>query len=347
MEVEEARLQSAVEFLTTYSFALIVIAVAIAMVFAITATTRTEIKSQCVSFGSVSCDFVNYYSPKALKYSLLTLSITNTQESAMQVNSMSITIGPTSYNGICSPDFMLPGQGATCIANISSSSGPNLARSGFFTINAMFCNLPLSAGSDCNEPTTYRGSFYTYTIRTPAPIFSAIAAVGNSSVQLPAYNSVPRLPPSYASVNNGDWVGQQSSTAIAYALGTTSYLGRSYLGVGVAAFPSTLYYLNYNAISCTPGYNTTLSFAYTAIYLNAATAVTFNAYADNAIAVWYKQEGSGTWNSVYGSTYWTPSAFGPATNTVSLARGMYSIAVEWANTCGQGLQAFNVSGSNI
>lgn len=345
----QTRLQSSVEFLTTYSFVLIILAAAIFIVFAITATTRTNIKSQCVTFGSMDCNFVSYYSPRGASYSLLTFSMTNSQGGAINVTNVTASIGSLNYLGICSPSLVLPGQEATCIINVSGGGAANVAKSGFYAVNAKFCNLPVSVAlSNCNQTASYTGSFYTYSVPFPTSIFSVIAAVGNSSVQLPAYTGSPQIPGGYAISNNGDWAGKENGTAIAYAFGTRGYGAGNYFGVGLTTFPSNLYYLGYNAVSCSPSYNTTFSLAYTAIYLNSPAAVTFNAYADNAIAAWYRPNGANTWNSVYGGVYWPVNSVStPATSTVTLGRGLYSIAVGWANTCGPGLQAFEISGNGV
>ena len=343
------KLQSAIEFLTTYSFALLVLAGAVFVVFTITATTRTDTRSQCVSSGSINCNFVSFYSGSGASYSVFSVSITNSQAAQINVTGMKVSVDSVSYSGICSPNLLMPGQQATCTAGISAGSRRNVPKNGFFSISTRLCNMPYSAyNASCNENVSYGGTFYTYSTPYPTTIFSAIASVGNSSTQLPTYTGNPDLPDGYGIANSYEWVGVQGSGTVAYALGTPGFSPGTYFGIKAGAFPSELYYLNYNSVSCSSGYNSTLSLAYTAIYLNSSASVSFSAYADNAIAAWYKPEGSNTWDSLFGNSYWPSASVGnEASNTVSLSKGLYSVAVEWANTCGAGLQAFQISGSGI
>jgi hypothetical protein len=339
------RAQSAVEFLMTYSFVFIIIAAAILIVFLLVAVTRTELKSECVSFSSVDCNFVSFYSPTGPYYSVLTFSITNSQDAPMNVTNTIVSFRSTNFVGICVPNFLYQDQEATCIANITSRVTEGSPVQGFYTINAQFCNSPVvSPISNCTSNASYEGSFYTYSEPVPVPIFSVIAAIGNGTTQLPAYRSVPLLPDSYSVVNNGDWVGKQNKTSIAYALGTTGY-GGNYFGINVAPYPSSLYYLNNNAVACSPNYNSTISFAYTGIYLNKSTSLNFSNYAVNAIAVWYLPQGSNIWNSVYGSTLWPTGTARLNFQSETLGPGLEGIAVEWADTCGAGFQSLKLSGN--
>jgi len=340
------KLQSAVEFLTTYSFLIIVLSAAILVVFFLVGTTKTAIESQCVSFSSIACNDMSFYSQAKTNYSIAIFSITNSQNAPINVTNITVTLKSVNYIGICAPSFLYQGQEATCMANLSTSLAQGSPAQGFYAVNAKFCDSPVGSPiSNCTSKASYGGSFYAYSQRSPVSIFSVIAGIGNSTGQLPAYNAMPLLSTDYPTVNNGDWVAKQNATAIAYALGTVGYSG-NYFGVEASPFPSDLYYLDNNAISCSSGYNSTISYAYTAIYLNANTALSFNAYADNAIATWYRPAGGG-WTSVYGSSYWPSNSVNLASNSISLAKGLYSIAVGWSNSCGPGLQAFELTGSTV
>jgi hypothetical protein len=339
--------QSAVEFLTTYSFVLIILAAAILIIFTLVGTTRTEIKSQCVSFSTVACNFMDFYSNKAAGYSIATFSITNSQNAPISVANIIVTLNQVNFTGICAPNFLYQGEEGTCISNLTGTLATGAPVQGFFAINAGFCNSLINSRTfNCTQGVSYSGSFYAYSEPFPTTIYSVVAGISNSSSQLASYNSVPGFPLSNFIINNGDWVPKMNSTSIAYAYGTTGWTG-NYFGIGASAFPQSLYSMNNNVISCSPSYNSILSFAYTGIYLPSATSLTFNAYADNAIAAWYLPQGSSTWNSIYGSSYWPASSNGLDTASATLGKGLDSIAVEWANTCGPGLQAFQISGNNV
>ena len=80
------KLQSAIEFLTTYGFVLIIIAALISLVFLVVGSARTEIPSACASFGGLDCNFLSFYSNVSSRYSVVTLSLSN--------SAMHITICP-------------------------------------------------------------------------------------------------------------------------------------------------------------------------------------------------------------------------------------------------------------
>lgn len=339
--------QSAVEFLTTYSFLLIILAGAILIIFFLVATTRTEIKSECVSFSGITCNFAGFYSQLGSGYSVMTFSFTNGQDAAINITNITVTFKQRNFTGICVPALLYQGEEASCIANLTGSVDQGTPAQGFYAVNAKFCNSPLSNRLlNCTEAVSYGGVFYSYSQPFPTTIYSVIAGLGNTTGQLVPYNSIPQFPLTYEIVQSSDWVPKTNSTAIAYAFATTGYSG-NYFGLSSSSFPTSLYYLDNNAISCSSNYNSTLSLAYTGIYINSATSVTFNSYADNAIAVWYEPQGSTTWNSVYGSSYWPAGSNSLNSANAILSRGLYGIAVEWANTCGPGLQAFQIAGSNV
>ncbi len=340
-----ARAQSSIEFLTTYGFALLAIAAGIAIVFTITATTRSDTSSQCSAYGSITCNLAYYYSPSGSQYSIIVLSVTNAQESAINITNTIVTISQASYVGICSPNLLLPGQEATCMAKMPQGSGQGASKSGFFTVNANFCNTPHDLlPSGCTQAAAYSGTFYTYVQPSPITVFSAIASRGNSSIQLPALGQGPQIPNTSQITGSGDWVGVQEPHAVAYVFGTSGYSPVNLFGASMTNFPSSLSFLSGNAVSCSQGYNTSLSTAYTTIYQPSADPVYFNAYADNAIEAWYKPQGSNSWNSIYNGIYWSTAPMGAiGSNSLFLAAGLYSVAVEWANTCGPGTQAFQIS----
>lgn len=338
--------QSSLEFLSVYGFLLIILAAAIIIIFAITATTKADIRSQCASFSGLDCNFVNYYSNSVSGYSLAAFSITNGQPTAINVTSANVIVASKNYTGICSPTYMLPGQESTCLFNLSITQGSGTPVTGFYTIYANVCSSPVSAlASACSLSAIYGGSFYTYAQAFASPIFSVIAAIGNTTTLLAPYSSQPQVPGSFTVVQDGDWEASWNYTSIKYALGTTGSAG-NYLGVNVMQFPSSLYYLNSNAVSCAYPYNSAFSLASTAFYLPANSPVTFNAYAINAIAVYYQANG-GSWNSVFGNSLWSAGGTESSSNTVTLSKGLYGFAVEWSNVCGSGIQAAKISANGI
>lgn len=340
------KLQTAIEFLSVYGFVIVILATAILIAYFFAASDKPDISSQCVSFGSINCNSVGYYSNTGNTFTLL--SITNAQNSPINITNVTVSIAAKNYIGICSPGLLYPGEESTCIANTSKGGSIDAPISGFFTLNVKICGAGLSAPlTSCNQTVAYGGSIYTYSLPLATAIFSVVAAVGNSTSQLAAYNSVPQVPVGYSIVQYGDWEANQNSTAIAYSIGTTAFGGNNF-GINTATYPSVLYYLANNAVQCSSPFNSTFSLGYTGMYLSQNTPVTFNAYATNAMAVFYKQQGANSWTSVFTNTLW-PLTLPPTyhSTTATLSNGLYSVAVEWSDECGAGVQALEISGNVI
>ena len=339
--------QSAIEFMTTYSFVMIILISSILVVFFLVSSTRTDIGAQCAGYGSVSCSQVSIYSGRGSSFSLVTMVVDNGQNAPIEVSNVIVSYREVAYTGICAPERLLQGEEAVCLAKIDKGFAIGKAVQGYFSINANYCNSQLVNLGICNESVSYAGSFYAYSQPFQTPVYSVIAEAGNYTTQLPQYGNSPYLPIKYRTVNDGDWTPSTKGNSFTYAFATTGTSG-NYLGSPASQFPQSLYYLNSNSVACSPPYNTTLSMASTGIYLSYPTSVTFNAFADNAIAAWYLPSGSTTWNSIYGNSGWSIlHSFGPTSNTVTLGSGLYTVEVEWANTCGPGIQAFQISGSGV
>ena len=338
-------LQSSVEFLTTYSFVIILVALSVAIIFAVTSSTRTQQQAQCSMFSGFSCNYISFYSSGSGKYSLITLSVDNSQSAAVNVTNTIISIGNENYTGTCAPSLLSEGQEATCTVVVTSAPRSGASESGFLTVNANLCGISVyTMPSECSQPLEFKGAFYTYATSSPVTVFSAIGLEGNQSGQLPEYATAPSIPKTYSVVGNGDWVASQNANQISYAIGTSGFQYGQYLGASETPFPQYLSRISGSSISCSGSFNTSLSIAYTNIYVPAGnTLVFFNAYADNAIEAWYKPEGATAWNSIYGSTYWsTVPMSNIGSNSFVANNGIYNVAVEWANTCGPGLQAFQI-----
>ena len=347
MMARERKAQSAIEFMTTYSFVIIILISAILVVFFLVSTTRTDIGAQCTGYGSVSCSLMSVYSRKGSDLSLVTLVVDNGQNSPIDVSNVIVSYKGSNYTGVCSPERLTQGEYAVCLTDMNMGFGVGRAVEGDYQINAEYCNSQLVNLESCYQKVSYGGSFYAYAEPFQTPVYSVIAGYGNYTSQLPGYTGQPYLPYGYVVVNNGYWTPEIKDNSFTYAYATPGTSG-SYLGFSSSEFPNDLYYLNSNSVSCSPPYNTTISIASTNLYLTSQTAVTFNAYADNAIAAWYLPEGSYTWNSIFGNSGWSNApSFGPESNTITLGKGLYSVDVEWADTCGAGIQAFQISGSGI
>ena len=336
------KLQSSLEFLSSYSFLLVIITLAIGTAIVIAISTRSVSPAQCTQFGGLMCNFADLYYNSSSGNSLATLSVANAQDAPLNISNVSISISNTSYTGNCIPNVLYQGSDATCSAILPSLLySPNM-RSGFYTVNARYCSglFTPGIGIPCASNVSYKGAFIAYTPKSGILVFSAAAGLGNETVPLESYPSEPSMPSSYAVLQNGEWVTHRSSKVFGYAYGSGAFLGQQYLGMGVISYPQGLSMLG-RSVACTAPYNSMLSTAYTIYYVPVSQSVNVSAYTDNSIEVYYKSDSSGSWSSVFNGALWSGGTIG-SNAIITLSPGLYDIAVVWSNGCGAPLQAFRL-----
>ncbi|MCL5427781.1 MAG: hypothetical protein M1321_01215 [Candidatus Marsarchaeota archaeon] len=343
------RSQSSVEFLSTYGFVFLVIGVVISLVFVISTYNGGVASTQCTSFSGLTCNYASYYYNVTYGHGMVYLSISNSQNSPINITGVNITVDGTTANGICAPDFLYQGQESTCTAMFSATSAQSSLHNGGFDIRAGFCT---SAGNrissaDCTYiPASYTGGFQVYSSANDSMPFSTIVAYVPGTVQLPAEPTAPQIPSNYLIVQNWDIVPSRNLTGFKYLYGTASYTSSKYFNANVLAYPSMLSILNSNSVPCSAPYRSTVSVSSSVFYMPASGTVSFEAESDNAIEIYYKQGSWPGWVKAFtAGTEWTLNAapvFLSQTNTLS--QGLYQITVESVNTCGDGLQAVSVNG---
>ena len=359
--------QSAIEFLTTYGFLFAIIGVTLSFIAFLASSAASSVPSQCSSYAGPSCNFVSFYSNTVSTYSVVTLSITNTQSVPINITDIAVTVRGTTFAGACAPQLVYPGQQATCVAANALAPSIGSTVQGLYSIDAKYCNLGLSAVSkgNCAVPSaanyatvSYGGSFTTGAVQQQIALFSVAAAVGPSNFNGLSYNSFlrnngPLIPLNYTIMQNGDWVTNVNSGNTVYAFSSSNSFVNTILGVAPGSFPQSVYTtLGTNNVACPSPFNSVLSLASTVIYLRGSTA-TANVVVitDNAIAVFIKPAPASntiTWNSVFGSNEWGPNLpVTQASNTFSLNGGsIYYLEVLWENTCGPGVQEFGFQWPN-
>lgn len=363
------RAQSSIEFLTTYSFLFLILGVVVSVLIFLAMGTTTSVPQQCTSYGGPNCNFVSMYTSKG-GYSLVTLSITNSQSVPINVTGMTATVKNANYAGSCTPSFLYPGQEATCVSSVNIGYSPGVTVQGFYSLNAMFCNSGVAALQkanctfDANFPgRAYGGSFTTTPLSTKQISFSVIASQTPPSLtsnlisynslllKVTSPNSLPLQPNNYTVLQNGDFVANSTSGGVAFYSFATQ--GSPMLGVTyffhtpTSLFPASISSLNNGGVSCgaNPPFNSVLGIASTTIYLSSSNSIKFDVETDGATEIFYRQVQPGVlWQSVFGGTAWKQQAATLYTNTVTLNQGLNDISVVWSNPCGSGGQALRISG---
>jgi hypothetical protein len=357
------RAQSAIEFLTTYSFLFLIMAVAVSVILFLASAPAASIPSQCSGYAGLNCNFVQVYANQSASYTLVTLLLSNSQGVPVNVSGISATVRGATSTGTCTPSFMYPGQGTVCAASFPGALPPTYQVQGTYSVNAMFCNSGIAnvSSGDCNyELVSYGGAFTTTPVISRLALFSVVASQSPSSsniVPLAAISSFPVEPNNYTILQDGQWVTPIYSNTVTPSNGGLSYayasnaqmLSNAYFGIKPQPYPASLSSLTTNGVACTgPPYNSVLSIASTTLYISSPRTLPANIEAGGAMALFYRYAQPGqSWVSALPSTAWKPGAvqtgttynfFLPLTNN-----GLYNVEVWWSDTCGSGGQVFQVN----
>lgn len=204
--------QSAVEFLTTYSFAFLVIGVALALLYVFSSIPASTLPTQCTFYNgfSSSCDALYYNTSSGAN---LTVIATDAQPGVLNVSSFSAYINfGVSTSGSCAPTVALDGQTIYCTANLAQKPNLGSIYTGTFDVKANYCaNSPSNiSNATCPSSTTF---VYPGSIRLQAApyhhsgIFVVPITVTNSqtgAAQGPFQQMIQFVPNSYVSRENGN-----------------------------------------------------------------------------------------------------------------------------------------------
>lgn len=204
--------QSAIEFLSTYAFAFLVIGVALALLFVFSSIPQMYLPTQCTFYNgfSQSCDAIYYNTPSGAN---LTVIGTDAQPGVVNVSSFSAYINfGTSTSGTCSPTVALAGQTIYCTAQLAQKPHLGSVYTGTFNVKANYCaNAPSNiSNSTCPSSTTF---YYSGSVRAQAApykysgIFVVPITVTNSqtaATQGPFQQMIQFVPNTYVSHENSN-----------------------------------------------------------------------------------------------------------------------------------------------
>ncbi|MDE1762487.1 MAG: hypothetical protein KGH59_04485 [Candidatus Micrarchaeota archaeon] len=348
------RLQSSVEFLTTYSFLFLLIGIVMSLLLFSAASPRAILPSQCVEQSGPHCNTALDYSNRSLGISEVTFSFVNSESVTINVTGISTTIGATnsiSGGSGCTPTVVYPGGTFTCLAVFNVAPAPASLQSGYYSINALYCNSALSTfpANNCASGINvrYGGTFSVTAQPQKNLVFSVMVLQGPASQYAPAYMMSPNaLPSGWNRIGNGEWTSQSKG----FAFGTPTFQGVTQLGLKINPFLGSVSSLNGNGVACASSYNSVLSVASTMVYIppSKPSSPFITAYRDNGIEVYYKTS-SNLWANVLQGSAWSSlganglaGSYGP--KSISLTSGINYLGVAWYNSCGDGAQVVSISG---
>jgi hypothetical protein len=168
--------QTAIEFLTTYSFTLLIIALVLFMLLLYASLPKTTLPLQCTFYGGFNCLDVVYYNTSAGGSQLIVLASDiepGTVVFPANTNNFVVNMINSNYlGGFCVQNSLVPnslpniamaGQTVYCVANFSSSATMGYIYTATFHISAKYCaNAPSSlSSSNCTTYATYAGEART------------------------------------------------------------------------------------------------------------------------------------------------------------------------------------------
>ncbi|MGC8567623.1 MAG: hypothetical protein ACP5RP_01740 [Candidatus Micrarchaeia archaeon] len=137
--------QSAIEFLSVYSFAILVIAVSISLIFLYANAPKTIIPNTCTAYTGFTCISSSLYNTNF--GSQLNLTLKDTQPGTITITNFIGNISSTAGAGICYPANAIQGQNVTCVANFGFHIVNASVYKGAFNVYAHYCP---STQKSCN-----------------------------------------------------------------------------------------------------------------------------------------------------------------------------------------------------
>lgn len=130
--------QNAIEFLTTYSFSFLIIAMVLVLLLLFAAIPNTAFPTECSFYSGFSCSDSAYFGYGA--GSQFTIAGTDAQQGIVNISNFSATIGSVlSTNGFCTPSVVTAGQTFYCLANFTTRINVGQTYTGTFKVSANYC----------------------------------------------------------------------------------------------------------------------------------------------------------------------------------------------------------------
>ena len=151
--------QSAIEYLTTYGWAILIVAVVLVMLYVFVVSPQTAVPQNCTFNSGVGCsDFV--FASNAVSSKMVML-LSNAEPYPLQNPSIIVNVqNGGNVTGTCSPSYVLPGGAIICTVPISQSYSQGQLVSGSVYLSGTTCSAP--AGCTGAPAQVYSGKIATH-----------------------------------------------------------------------------------------------------------------------------------------------------------------------------------------
>ncbi|MGC9190512.1 MAG: Kelch repeat-containing protein [Candidatus Micrarchaeia archaeon] len=156
--------QSAIEFVVSYSWAILIIAVVVVFAYLFYSMPNSIAPSSCSFESGLFCNDVILATNSVTHVTKLIVLFTNTQPYAITNSSIYSSIdGKNTTSSVCSPSYAAPGAQVFCTVQLPLNASFNEFESGSIYINASYCGVEggYSSIGKCSivQPEVYSGTF--------------------------------------------------------------------------------------------------------------------------------------------------------------------------------------------
>ena len=189
--------QSAIEYLITYGWAILIIAVVISLLYLYVAVPKILVPSTCSFVTGATCQDMIFGTNTITHATAIGFFITNSRRYPIYDPKIYASVnGKNTSATACKPSFVLAGGSIICVLNVTSvSSSLGQFFSGSVYLNASYCGLApnTSSPSSCSTvpKETYEGIYSAHAEPLVSPSYALSLSVANSTN--PANNAKDEL----------------------------------------------------------------------------------------------------------------------------------------------------------
>ena len=164
--------QSALEYLVTYGWAILIIAIIVSLLYFFVAVPSSVVPNSCSFVTGANCEDMELGSNTISHTSTISLLITNNKDYAIKDPSITVEYNKVNVTHSCYPSYVLPGGSIICIANLSTFLPINAYAYGNLYLNSEDCGLS-NLSSCINAPKQiYAGKFNAHVALVVKPSLS-------------------------------------------------------------------------------------------------------------------------------------------------------------------------------
>ncbi|MGC8647724.1 MAG: Ig-like domain-containing protein, partial [Candidatus Micrarchaeia archaeon] len=133
--------QSAMEYLVTYGWAILLIAIVMVLLYLYVIVPKVVVPSSCTFISGAYCNDMVLGTNTTSHTTKIALFLTNTQPYPIANPVLYVKINNVTSNAACSPNFVLPGGSILCDVPVSIYASLGSFEVGSLYLNATYCGL--------------------------------------------------------------------------------------------------------------------------------------------------------------------------------------------------------------